>query len=66
MKNEFLVKYEQSINELKKIIKNTKKRPNEKEWNKYAFENGYLLSGTIGYVSGKTFNKLTREFIKCK
>jgi hypothetical protein len=31
MKNDFLEKYEQSINELKKLIKNSKKRPNEKK-----------------------------------
>lgn len=56
--------YEISIIELNKLIKSTKTRPSEKAWNKYAVENGFLLSGTIKYISGKSFNILCREIIK--
>ena len=62
--NEFLELYDKSIKALECLIKETKNRPSEKAWNKYAFEHGYLLSDTIGYVSGKGFNTICREIIK--
>lgn len=58
------VYYEKSIKELEKYIKKTKTRPNEKTWNRYAVENGYLCSETIGYICGIGFNKLCRKIIK--
>jgi len=64
MANKKFVEYEKSVKELKKYIINNKNRPSEKVWNKYAIENGLLLSGTIGYISGKGFNALCRELIK--
>lgn len=56
--------YEKSIRELERYIKTTRTRPNEKVWNKYAVQNGYLSSESIGYVCGIGFNKLCREIIK--
>ena len=63
-KDEFIEIYTKSMIELEKLIKKNKARPSEKAWNKYAIENGFLLSGTIKYISGKSFNILCREIIK--
>lgn len=62
--NEFLQTYNKTMEELEKLIKSIKKNPGEREWNKYASQNGYLLSNTISYVSGKKFNKICSELIK--
>lgn len=64
MKKKKFVEYEESLKELKRYILEIKTRPSEKKWNKYAIEKGFLLSGTIGYVSGKGFNLLCRDLIK--
>lgn len=60
----FIDIYILSISELKKLMSRTRTRPNEKIWNSFAIKNGLLLSGTLGYISGKGFNKLCRELIK--
>ena len=65
-KDEFIEIYTKSMIELEKLIKKNKARPSEKAWNKYAIENGFLLSGTLGYISGIGFNKLCRQIIKNK
>ena len=62
--NELLEIYNISIEALEKYIKETGKRPNEKIWNRYAIENNYLSSETIGYICGIGFNKLCRNLIK--
>lgn len=62
--NEMIVLYNITIEALKKYIKDNKKRPNEKEWNKYAIKNNYLCSESIGYICGIGFNKLCRQIIK--
>lgn len=62
--NELIVMYHITIEALEKYIKENKKRPNEKEWNKYAIKNNYLSSESIGYMCGIGFNKLCRKLIK--
>lgn len=62
--NELIVMYHITIEALKKYIKEKKKRPNEKEWNKYAIQNNYLCSESIGYICDIGFNKLCRKIIK--
>ena len=62
--NEMIVMYYITIEALKKYIKKNKKRPNEKEWNRYAIENHCLCSESIGYLCGIGFNKLCRKLIK--
>lgn len=61
---EFEELYSKSLEELKIYIKTTGIRPNTKNWNKYAKENGCLLGETIGYIYGKGFNILCRDIIK--
>lgn len=62
--NELVVMYHITIEALKKYIKETGKRPNEKEWNKFAVANNYLSSESIGYLCDIGFNKLCRKIIK--
>jgi len=54
MDNKYTVQlyYEKSIKELERYIKTSRMRPNEKAWNRYAVQNGYLSSETIGYICG--------------
>lgn len=56
--------YNESTNELIKYMKKHEKNPNEKQWDKYAIQNGYLSSKTIGYLSGIGFNTLCRNLRK--
>ncbi len=42
--------YKQSIEGIKKYIKENGKEPTKKEWNKYAFENNYLSSESLKYI----------------
>ena len=42
--------YKQSIEGIKKYIKDNGKEPTKKEWNKYAFENNYLSSESLKYI----------------
>lgn len=63
-KYEVKLYYEKSLKALEKYIKKTKTRPNEKNWNKLAVQNGYLSSESIGYICGIGFNKLCRKIIK--
>lgn len=63
-KNELIVMYYITINALEKYIKEKNKRPNEKEWNKFAIKNNYLSSESIGYICEIGFNKLCRKIIK--
>ena len=62
--NELILLYNITIDELKKYIKKYNKRPNEKEWNKFAVKNNYLSSESIGYICGIVFKKLCRKIIK--
>lgn len=62
--NELIVTYHLTIDALKKYIKENNKRPNEKQWNRFAIENNYLSSESIGYMCGIGFNKLCRKIIK--
>lgn len=64
--NKYVVQfyYEISLKELERYIKTTRTRPNEKTWNRYAVQNGYLSSESIGYICGIGFNKLCRKIIK--
>ena len=59
-----LLYYEKSLKELERYIKITRTRPNEKTWNRFAVQNGYLSSESIGYICGVGFNKLCRKIIK--
>ncbi len=61
---ELMLMYNITIEALEKYIRVKRKRPNEKTWNKYAVENNYLSSETIGYICGIGFNKLCRNIIK--
>lgn len=63
-KYEVQLYYEKSLKELERYIKTTRTRPNEKTWNKFAVQNGYLSSESIGYICGIGFNKLCRKIIK--
>lgn len=56
--------YAESINALIEYMKKYEKNPNEKQWNKYAIQNRYLLSKTIGYLSKVGFNTLCRNLRK--
>ncbi len=64
--NKYVVQfyYEISLKELERYIKTTRTRPNEKTWNRFAVQNGYLSSESIGYICGIGFNKLCRKIIK--
>ncbi len=64
--NKYVVQfyYEISLKELERYIKTTRTRPNEKTWNRFAVQNGYLSSESIGYICGIGFNKLCRRIIK--
>lgn len=56
--------YEESIYALIEYMKNNKKNPSEKEWDKFAINEKHLSSKTIGYISGIGFNKLCRNLRK--
>lgn len=56
--------YNDSFNALTKYIKVNENNPSEIRWNKYAIENNYLSSQTIGYIYGEGFNKLCKEIRK--
>lgn len=56
--------YNESYYALNEYIKKYNNTPSEVKWNKYAIENQYLSSQTIGYIYGKGFNKLCKELKK--
>lgn len=56
--------YEKSIYALVEYMKNNEKNPSEKSWDEIAICNKYLSSKTIGYLSGRGFNKLCRNLRK--
>ena len=56
--------YNKSMIALTKYIENNEKNPNEIIWNKYAVENRYLSSKTLGYLGQIGFNKLCKEIRK--
>ena len=56
--------YNKSVIALIEYIKNNKKYPNEKEWNKIAIKEKHLSAESIGYICGMGFNPLCRKLIK--
>lgn len=48
--------YEKSIDGLKEYINKYNKKPSIKEWNKYARDNNYLSSESMGYIGNVKFN----------
>ena len=56
--------YAESINALIEYMKKYEKNPNERQWDKYAIQNRYLSSKTIGYLSETGFNTLCRNLRK--
>ena len=56
--------YNDSFIALTEYIKKSESNPNEAKWNKYAVNNDYLSSQTIGYIYGDGFNKLCKEIRK--
>jgi len=48
--------YYNSIEGLKEYLKQHDNIPDAKQWNKYAYENKYLSSESIKYMSGKNFS----------
>lgn len=56
--------YNDSLDALIKYMKINEKNPSEVRWNKYAIENRYLSSQTMGYIYGNGFNKLCKEIRK--
>ena len=61
-----MINYEKSLDELKKYLKREKKKPSEKRWNRYAYENNLLSSKTLEYLYGLSFKKMCRKLIKKK
>ena len=53
--------YEKSISGLQKYFKIYKRIPGIEEWNKYAYENNYLSSESIRYISGLKFQRWCRK-----
>lgn len=53
-----------SIDALVKYIQINEINPSEVRWNRYAVNNGYLSSQTLGYIYGQGFNKLCKEIRK--
>ena len=45
-------------------MKKNEKNPNEKQWDKYAVQNKYLSSKTIGYLTEIGFNRFCRNLRK--
>ncbi len=56
--------YIESINALIEYMKKYEKNPNEKQWDKYAIQNIFLSSKTMGYLSEVGFNTLCRNLRK--
>lgn len=56
--------YTESVNALIEYMKRYEKNPNEKQWDKYAIQNEYLSSKTIGYLSEIGFNTFCRNLRK--
>lgn len=56
--------YNHSFNALVKYIETNEINPNEVKWNRYAVENRYLSSETMGYIYGNGFNKLCKDIRK--
>lgn len=56
--------YEESMNALVYYMENNEINPNEDRWNKYAINQKYLSSKTLGYLSGMGFNTLCRKMRK--
>lgn len=56
--------YNESLDALTNYIKENEINPSEVRWNKYAVENRYLSSETMGYIYGEGFNKLCKELRK--
>ena len=53
--------YRKTVDALKQYIKENKKIPTEKVWNKIAAEKELLTSQTLSYLSGTKFQNLCEE-----
>ena len=53
--------YQKSIDALMQYIKENKKIPTEKVWNKIAIKDELLTSQTLGYLYGAKFPDLCKE-----
>ncbi len=53
--------YKKTVDALKQYIKENKKIPTEKVWNKIAAEKELLTSQTLSYLSGTKFQNLCEE-----
>ena len=53
--------YKKTVDALKQYIKENKKIPTEKAWNKIAAEKELLTSQTLSYLSGTKFQNLCEE-----
>lgn len=56
--------YQKSIIALEKLIKEKKKFPTEKAWNKLAGEKGYLTSQSLSFISQMKFPELCKKACK--
>ena len=56
--------YTNSMEALIEYMQMNEMNPSEARWNKYAVNNGYLSSQTMGYIYGQGFNKLCKEIRK--
>ena len=56
--------YQTSIEVLTKIIKEQKKVPTEKSWNRLAGNGGYLTSQSLGFISQTKFSELCKNIYK--
>ena len=56
--------YTNSVKRLKEYLRNEKRIPSEKEWNRYAVSENLLSAQTISYLSGMGFNRVCRNLLK--
>ena len=56
--------YKQSIQGLQNYFNIYRDLPNKSNWNEYAFQNNFLSSKSIEYISCKTFNSWCRDSYK--
>lgn len=56
--------YTNSLEGIKEYLRNEKRIPNEKEWNRYAVKQNLLSAQTVSYLAGIGFNKVCRNLYK--
>lgn len=56
--------YQKSIDALTQLIKEEKKTPTEKVWNRLAGKEGYLTSQSLGFISQTKFPELCKNIYK--